>query len=76
MSCGHQKFINMGVLLTATSLNHSLVVTDYETFVSVFQPSALNMAIEGMAEMFAQNSHGPWPYSLASRSTYINVNLV
>ena len=61
----------MGVLLTTTSLNHSSVVADYENFVSVLQPSTLKMAIEGTAEAFAQNNHGPWPNSLASRSTHV-----
>ena len=43
----------MGVLLTATSLKHSSVVTDNETFVvSVLQPTALKMAVEGTVETF------------------------
>ena len=62
----------MGVLLTATSLNHSSVVTDYETFVSILQLSALKMAVKGMAETFAPNNHGPraYSYSPASRSSH------
>ena len=51
----------MGVLLTATSLNHSAVITDYETFVSVLQPCALKIAIQGMAL---------WPGKPKSHNTF------
>ena len=48
--------------------NHSSVVTDCETWVSVLQPSALKMAVEGTAEMFAHNNLGLQAYSPASPS--------
>ena len=68
-SYGLQMFINIGVLLRATSLNYTSVVTDCETLVSVLQPSALKMAIEGTAKTFAHNNLGPWPYSPVSWSS-------
>ena len=46
------------------------MVTDYEIFVSVLQPSALKMGVEAMAETFAPNKLGPRPYIPPSRSSH------
>ena len=55
------KVYKMSVLHTDTRLNHSSVVTDYETFVSVLQPSELKMVVEGTAETFASINLRPRP---------------
>ena len=54
-------------------LNHSSMVIDCETLVSLLQTCVLKMVVKGTAEKFAPNNFGPRPYIPASRSSDNNL---